>query len=410
MPDQLEIFKPLVLTEDVQKGETKRFSSFKTANGTGLTWYMVERDSETWSTDSDDMKNLFKSFGISREDEEDWYVALGRCNEDFYNAKRMIIVALDMDDDESYIDGSSLRLNVPIGTGSTDYVTFYSSSYNGYTYKHPGYPDRTYFSSIEYDEAGYGGAYAYMFPNSHGSNSLTGVSGSIPDGWHMPYSGSVNGLSNPNNADSFTDPSTFFNKRSVPHVGAFNLNECDELGYDAPYGIALLERGLVVLFDMEGRNDFIANCANLYNGTGVGSFVWTGNQTTFRATISGSGNYVYNSDPDNRKGVSFTGTNADAIALASYRTINKSYKLIYFCHADQHEFNSTTNHTYNHARAYLRPEEADSIYITEIALYGNIYDIDQRGISNQPFAYVKLSEPIEKNKLETITFKVELEL
>ena len=74
--------------------------------------------------------------------------------------------------------------------------------------------------------------------------------------------------------------------------------------------------------------------------------------------------------------------------------------MIYFCHAGQHEFNSTSNHTYNHARAYYRPEEADSIYVSGIALYADDSDV--------PLAYAKLSEPVEKSKLDTLTFKVTL--
>lgn len=75
--------------------------------------------------------------------------------------------------------------------------------------------------------------------------------------------------------------------------------------------------------------------------------------------------------------------------------------MIYFCHAGQNEFNSTSNHTYNGRRAYYRPEEATSVWVTEIGLYDE---------NDTILAYAKLSEPVEKNKLETLTFKVELEL
>ncbi len=103
----------------------------------------------------------------------------------------------------------------------------------------------------------------------------------------------------------------------------------------------------------------------------------------------------------NRKSVHFEGPAVVSSATLYYRTVDQSYKMIYFCHAGQNDFNSTSNHTYNQKRAYYRPEEASSLWITEIGLYDE---------DDTMLAYAKLSEPVEKSKLETLTFKVELEL
>ena len=52
-------------------------------------------------------------------------------------------------------------------------------------------------------------------------------------------------------------------------------------------------------------------------------------------------------------------------------------------------------------KAFYRPEEAGSLYITEIGLYDD---------ADTLLAYAKLSEPVEKNMLETLTLKVELQV
>jgi len=130
--------------------------------------------------------------------------------------------------------------------------------------------------------------------------------------------------------------------------------------------------------------------------------VWNANVAgSFVAANTTGGTAVQNSNTAHRKQVIFTGTTASTNASVTFRTIDQSYKMIYFCHCGQNEFNSSSNHTYNHKKAYYRPEEADSLWVTEIALYDD---------NNDVLAYAKLSEPVEKNKLETLTFKVELEL
>lgn len=388
---ELRITKPLT-EDDMFKGMSKSYSSFTGASGTDLKWYMVERDTADWSSSSDDMKNLFKSFGISREDENDWFNALGMVD-DWYNAKRMIIIAMDESKVQSFIDGSTLRVNIPTGLTSGDYVTFYGSNFNGAQYN-----DGTnkFIASSEYDDGVYGSATAYLYANTQGTNALP--SGTYPSGWNIPYSGSYDGGEHPNSGqtDSWVVNTS---KRSVPHLRATHWSKATDDGQDTPYGIAFLERGLFVFFDMYGRTDFISNVASL---SGTSNSVWNASTAgSFQAVTYTGGTEEDNTNNDHRKNISFTGTVSDTNASVSYRTVEQAYKMIYFCHAGQNEFNSTTNHTYNHAKAYFRPEEADSLYISEIALYDN---------DNSVLAYAKFSEPVEKSRLETLTFKVELEL
>ena len=370
----IDTFKPLT-GDDIFKGDSKTYSAFKIASGgtanpgdTYLKWFMVERGNETWSTTTDRLKNLFHSFGISREDEEDWFKAFGTLT-DYYNAKRMIIITMPESECGSYIDGSTLQINIPIDAGG-NYFKLYGSTFGGYPYTNS--QGVTYMAANEFDNSVYGCASCYLFGKTTGTGS---VGSYITDGEH-PYTGQINGGENLNAAATSWDH--FQVESTDPHCRATHWQIGTD-GYDSPLGIAFLEKGIFVIFDSYGRDDLIADIAGLYDEAQV----WTANTSNFRAYDSDTG--LYNSDSDIRYNISFSGTYAPTRAHVSYRTVTHDYKMIYFCHAGQHEFNSTSNHTYNHARAYYRPEEADSIYVSEIALYADDSDV--------PLAYAKLSEP-----------------
>jgi len=381
MADNIIKFKPIT-NEDVFKGLDKNYSALQTASGSSLTWYYVERDAlASVSELTDDMKNLFHSFGISREDEEDWFKVFNV--EDWYNATRMIVATIPQSSCGSYIDGSTVRLNVPTGETTGDYTTFYGSTFEGY-------PDPITGKQIayEYSNSQYGGAYCYLFANSAGDNALTSAQNTT-DGEH-PYTGTIDGGYNPNTGEASFDQDGV--TIMTPHLSATNWENGDD-GRDVPYGIALLERGIFVIFDCFGRSNYINNSP--ISGTSI----WSENSAG--VFVANDINGAQNTDGNDRKGISFTGTVADDSARLTYRTITQEYKNVYFCHAGQAEFNSTSNHTYNSKKAYFRPEEADSLWITEIALCDD---------DDVVLAYAKLSEPVEKNKLETLTFKVELSL
>lgn len=398
----IKAFKPLT-TEDQFKGNSKTYSAFKIAGGSPLTyeastnntyleWFMVERTSTSWSDATDDMKNLFHSFGIARQDEDDWFHAFGTLV-DYYNAKRMIIASIPDSECGSYLDGSTLKLNVPVTT-SAQYVTLYGSTYGGYTYKNS--QGVTYRAAEEYDRTGgvYGGAYCYLFGNTVGAGNLNVASDAILDGEH-PYTGNVDGAANINAAATSWD--SFVVNAGDPHIAATHRHHGDD-GHDAPMGIAFLEKGIFVVFDSYGRDDLIQN----YSGISTAGTVWVFATTPLRAITTTGGTEVQNTNVANRKNIYFTGGTANKTISLIYRSVTDEYKMIYFCHAGQNEFNSTTNHTYNHSKAYFKPEESDSIWVTEIALYASDSDL--------PLAYAKLSEPVEKTRLDTLTFKVSLNL
>lgn len=394
-------FKPL-LASDQFKGLDTTFSNAQYAYGDGtdsgadqaLTWYLVERDTEQWNTD--DLKQLFMSLGLAREndvDEDTLIEAFGAV--DWYNGKTMLIASIPQSAVGSYVDGSTVELRVPTGTSSGDYVTFYGTNFQGKRDDATGYAVASPFV-----DSVYGGASCILAPNSYGANS-TDVR--VSRFGETPYSGTIDGVRNPNAglnswAGANTDNKTFY-----PHLRAVHFKRDPDDGRDTVWGIGLLEKGLFVLFDdayskAEGY-DFLGQSvtgSSIWNASSAGSFV--------AKTLSG-GTAEDNDNSLNRRAIQFTGSVAEESARLFYRTVTQEYKLVYFCHAGQNEFNSTTNHTYDQRKAYFRPDEADDLWITEIALYDGTPDNP-----GEVLAYAKLSEPVQKNQLETITFKVELNI
>ena len=379
MADQLLKFKPIT-SDDVYKGLDKSYGAIQVVSGSDLRWWYVDREDVTTSTSTDDMKNLFHSFGIAREDQDDWFKVFNVT--DWYNAKRMIIITLPQSGITSMIDGSTLEVNVPSGITSTSFVKLYGSTFESF-------PDPVNDQQIamEYADSHHGGAYCYLYPNSYGANGFADSLG------EHPYTGNVNGAVNPNAGESSWDVDT---ANVVPHLSAQHWDDGGDDGHDIPYGVALLDRGIFVIFDMYGRDDLVGphlSATTIWNAqatTVFGAVTYTGG--TIESNVNAVTNY---------KAVAFTGTAVATTANVSYRTVDQAYKMVYFCHAGQNEFNSTSNHTYNQKKAYFRPDESDSLWVTEVGLYDDNDDL---------LAYGKLSEPVEKNKLETMTFKVELQL
>lgn len=371
----LEKFK-LLGSSDVFTGPHTTYSAVSYAYGTGttagaaesLTWYYVERTGATLNTN--DMKNLYHSFGIAREDDDTWQNAFNIFDQ--IRAGDMMIAVIPQSACGSYIQGSTLEINVPRGTGATHYTTFYGASIGGYID-----PETRYEVSNDYDPDSKrnGGASVWLYRGT-------------------PYSGTVHGgRANPNSGLTTWTGANLSNDSTFPHLRATAMGRGDT-GYDIPEGVALLEKGIICIFDNITANRYFVSQEV------SGSVLFAGSGTTFYTkTFTGGTTWQPNTNILNRRLIGFTGSTANAIAKLTYRPVNVDYKTIYFCHAGQGEFNSTSNHTYNHRKAYYRPMEADSVYITEIGLYND---------SDELIAYGKLSEPVEKNKLETLTLKVEL--
>lgn len=385
----LKRFKSLAATQDQFKGLDRTFSQKKLAYGynegadENLVWYYIERDPSS-PLNTTDLQNLLMSFGLARESDslqEDLNRAFGFT--DWYDASTILVAEIPQSGCGSYIDGSTLEINVPTGNSASDFVTFYGATFKGVRDNVTGRD-----ISVPYEGPGvYSGVYCYLFPNTSGPSSINPVT----HGEH-PYTGTIDGSEHPNAGLNSWTSANLDNKTFYPHLRATQWTRNPDSGRDIPYGIALLEQGLFILFDISNRTPFVESYVSA-------NTIWDTSSGANTITISG-GTPESNIGQYSRRAVVFTG-NAAPIARVTYRTVEEDYKLVYFCHAAQNEFNSTTNHSYDHRKAFFRPEEADDIYITEIGLYDD---------NNELLAYAKLSEPVVKNQLETLTFKVELNI
>jgi hypothetical protein len=396
MADQIIKMKTLLGTDQF-KGLDRSYSSAKNAYGDvgeggdeTLTWYLVDRATTHWGTDS--LKHLFMTLGLAREndaDQSDLDRAFGFT--DWYKGNVALIGQFPQSGVSSYIDGATVRVRVPTGTTSGDYVEFFGSTFQGHR-------DMGSGKDVCIGNAGpsvYGGAFCYLFPDTQGPNSID------EDGFgEHPYTGAIDGAVHVNkDAVSWTGANTEA-KTFYPHLRATQWTRNPDDGRDVPYGIFLLERGLFAIFDMDGRTNFLGpEITGKTSGDAGGIF--SADTATFDAVTVSAGTQEPNTNPANAMAIRFTGAAGLENARVFYRTVTEDYKLVYFCHAGQGEFNSTSNHTYDHRKAFFRPDEADDIYVTEIALYDDNQEV---------MAYAKLSEPVTKNQLETLTFKVELNI
>jgi len=385
----LRKFKPLTESDQFKGYLTEVPNTLTTYNANDLRWNMVSKTATTWSLNSDEYKHFFERFGMNRDDTNPWFRKIEGVADQF-NAKRMLFINLNTSPSGT-LDGSTLEVRVPTGTTPNDYVTFFGSNYVGEAYSDG---NLNYIAASSSVDDGFGEPICYLFPNTTAGAGAIGSS-EVESGWVYPYSGSVDGKPNPN-ADYITSWDPDINS-IVPHLKATHPNNATDEGFDHPYGIAFLNSGNIVLFDIEGRTDFLSAISAL-SSSGDTEYVWR-SHTNFSGFVGTTD--IANTDNDLRTDIYFSGSAADVNALVKVRDITNTYKMTYFCHAATNEFNSSSNQTYNHAKAYYTPESADDVYVSEVALYGS-------DISRGPIAIAKINPPVTKSFLDTVTLKVDI--
>jgi hypothetical protein len=362
-----ELYKPIG-EDDVFMGKTFDLGSFVTITGSDISWYYVTRGTEDYGTL--DMRNLYHSFDLISNGTNQNVVQIS----DIYGDPEggdMIVGTFDRDlIGGSYIDGSTVVVNIPTGTTSDDKITYYGAAWNG---EKMSYNNREYFLTNDKlaNKSQVGGNAIYLFRGT-------------------PYTGYVNGEINVNAGVSEWSPLP----TGYPHLKA-TPNGDD--GRDVPEGILFLSRGIVVLFDNMNQSS-----TRTINSVFSANTMWTARTQNFSASTYTGGSGEQNTNGSNREKISFIGSNAVDTCNLTFRPITEDYKILYFCHAGVKEFNDTTNETYDHMKQFTN-YQTDPVYLTELALYDDEND-------DQPIAYVKLSEPMEKDAAETLTFKVELDI
>ena len=354
-----------VLTgEDSFAGRVKTYGNTTTKTGGDITFYYVTNPGGTdYSTE--DMRGLYHAFGLAGST-GDWYNSFNIS--DHINAGDMVIGSFaNAADLGSYVQGNTVQITVPTGTSTTDLTKYYGSTWNSASVDTTDEQLASEFHPVHRD---HGSAIAFLFSGDRWTGETK---------------------------DSSMDPAvaTWTSSSSLHHKATLKHNAVDGVG-DIPEGICFLEKGLFCIFDNTNRE------TTAVSGDMDNDAIWSSVTSGFIATTYTGGSEEANSNTANRDNVVFTGTSASGNCIVSYNTVDKDHKLVYFCHARPSEFNSTSNHTYDHQKAFYRPDEADPLYITEVALYNTNMS------KHKPIAYAKLSEPVEKTKFDTLTLKVEI--
>lgn len=163
----------------------------------------------------------------------------------------------------------------------------------------------------------------------------------------------------------------------------------DGYNYDIPCGFALLDKGFMVITHPQIVNNF----------PWISGF-----------TADGSA-YVDDFNVSSKTNIHFTGSslsdNTAEGALLSFKDIDTSFKMTSVCLALPQEFYISNNPTWDKETAIsqINGQEGfvnyDSIYISEVGLYNALGEM---------VAVAKLSEPVEKNYVNALTFEINLEM
>jgi len=158
--------------------------------------------------------------------------------------------------------------------------------------------------------------------------------------------------------------------------------------YDVPVGFAVLDKGFMVI-----------------THTGITqNFPWTSGYTY------GSNTYWGGASPalSDKTNIYFTGTTSgNKSSYLSYYDINTSFKATAVCLALPTEFYISNNPTWNREKALtdLNSQTGvvslDPVYVTEVGLVNALGEL---------VAITKLSEPVEKNYINVLTFNIDIEI
>lgn len=154
--------------------------------------------------------------------------------------------------------------------------------------------------------------------------------------------------------------------------------------YDIPVGFVVLDKGFIVL-------THTAITENI---------PWTSGYTSYDDTAYTSGDKV---------NIYFTGTTdgTQRAAISTFDDVDTTFKMSTVCIGMPREFYISNNSTWDRTKVVTEQMEQtgyinfDSVYVTEIGLYNELGEL---------IAVSKLSEPIEKNYTNVITFNIDIEM
>lgn len=369
----------------------------KIVSGSDLLFTVCNR-----SAVSDNKGNYFVSYNLPTTSSElSTSSTLAKYFPELYqlNVDKIVFCSIPPTQYSEYIDGRSITMFVPTGGSNPASVTgvkIYSSTYSS---------DKP----LKYGETNVllGDNVCFLFSDSV-NKPYTGFTASEMG---IKTSMSANTTWEPDPTDYTKRPSAvsykevlggglsdLLNQYNVPNglnsdtrSGSFSItpptNFPDGIAgynYDVPVGFCYLDMGICVLTHSAITNSIAWSLGSLSNG----------------------GTLSYDSG---RTDVYFAGTqsNGDPAAYVEFTDINTSFKTTAVCLAMPTEFWISNNATWNRNSALnnLNSQTGiltiDPVYVTEVGLYNRL---------NELVAVAKMSEYVEKNYINLITFNIDIDM
>ncbi len=318
------------------------------------------------------------------------------------NVDQCIIAPIPNTYYSEFIDGRSITFKIPQagGTGQTSLssVTLYSSTYSSDKplkgESNPLLGDNVVFlfsDSINTPYTGYT-TDEIGVRTSHASNTSwepdstnflrrpSAVSYKEVEGNDFRFGILNNQTSSSYNTDTRT------NAKFAVSVPTNYPNNRAGYNYDIPVGFAVLDKGILVI-----------------THTGLTqNFPWTSGFTY------GSNAALTSSELSAKTNIYFTGTTGgDKSSSLVFYDINTSFKTTAICLALPREFYISNNPSWNREKALIDLNaqkgivSLDPVYVTEVGLYNALGEL---------VSIAKLSEPVEKNYINLITFNINIEM
>lgn len=315
--------------------------------------------------------NLFSSFNlpITQTQKNDFLsggtfynTALQNINQD-----NVILIEIPKNNYGEVIDGKTITLNIPQKTGSTKYqVSVFCTYFNDNTQNtsqgnyNAQYSDSSaqaeYFGVPATADNNYQTNIGFLFSNSISTPKVN--TGSTWSAWST------------NNKFNQTNP--------ITDSSAKQFAQFDGSSKDEAVGVAYLDKGFFVITNptLVNNFDYASGFSSGYDGITSGS------------TYTGSTGFTQ---------IYFTGSSFSNANFTSYTT---EFVQNITCIAMPNEFYESSNPTYFDVYPNGNINN-DPVYITEVGLYNQ---------NKELIAIAKLSEPVPKNKFNTVSFNINLKI
>lgn len=316
------------------------------------------------------------------------------------NNEKIVFCSIPPTQYSEYIDGRSITLFVPTGgtaPSSVTGMTLYSSTYSSdrplkYGETNPLLGDNVCFLFCDAVNKPYTGFTATEMGVRTNMSGNTTWEPDPTDYTRRPsavsyrevlgggISTSLNIFGSPNGLNTDTRTGNY----SIPPPANFP-DGIAGYNYDVPVGFCYLDMGICVLTHTAVTQAIKWSLGS--GGTGSGDLAYSSGRTNVRF------------ESDNLDG--------DKAAYLKFVDINTSFKISAVCLAMPTEFWISNNPTWNRSSALNNINSQtgivtlDPVYVTEIGLYNQM---------NELIAVAKLSEYVEKNYINLITFNIDIDM